>query len=154
MDTSVRSGVTVNVSVDQRNQDLIDNPGKYIHTPNTTVDEVAVPTAGYDPVNDTWEFAAGEIGDTKYYDWGGGAYRHGDDIKVFNAAGTGALNVPPQHHEDGNYGWDIAGTDFIAQGGSLDYNAGDVKLERVAWDGSFDPDAPPRVMPFTKQMTS
>lgn len=139
-DVEVMSGVIDTVSVAQRDQDLINNPGKYVHTPNTTIDEVGVPTPGYDPVPATWDFAPGE---TRYYDWGGGAYQNGDEIKVYNEFGFGASNTPPRHHENGNYGWNIDGTDFIAQGGSLDYNQGDVILERVEWDGSFDPDSPP-----------
>ena len=48
-----------------------------------------------------------------------------------------------RHGQDGTYTWNIAGTDFLAKGGSLDYKANDTELEYVAWDGSFDPDNPP-----------
>ena len=51
------------------------------------------------------------------------------------------MSTSIKHHEDGNYGWNIDGTNFDPD--DLDYSAGEIKLEQVAWvdsnsDGTSD----------------
>ena len=75
-----------------------------------------------------------------FYAWGGGAYDAGDT--VLDPTGNDTTRAR-RHGQDGTYTWNIAGTDFLAKGGSLDYKKNDTELEYVAWDGSFDPDNPP-----------
>ena len=105
----------------------------------TLTSDVELPD--YDPVLDRHEFTPAEqaANETKYYTWGGGAYQHNSII--FEQDDGGPLSTSIKHHEDGNYGWNIDGTNFDPD--DLDYSAGEIKLEQVAWvdsdsDGTSD----------------
>ena len=56
-------------------------------------------------------------------------------------AGSTVYRTNNRHDADGAYTFDVSGTNFNPVG--LNYNAGDVRLEFVAWADQFDPDNPP-----------
>lgn len=119
-DVARMSGVREqNISIPVRDADLTD---EYVYYENYTIDVQPNDLGGYTPIRSE------HVG-SGVYDWGGGAYSAGQDVKVFNALGLGAETTDRKHTEDGTYNWDIAGTNFT---GSLDYDAGDTVLEYVA----------------------
>ena len=56
-------------------------------------------------------------------------------------AGSSVYRTDVTHATDGAYTFDITGTDFNPA--DLNYSAGDVRLEFIAWADQFDPDNPP-----------
>ena len=56
-------------------------------------------------------------------------------------AGSTVYRTNNRHDANGTYTFDVSGTNFNPVG--LNYNAGDVRLEFVAWADQFDPDNPP-----------
>ena len=113
---------------------------QFIDTPRSNSTQ-RIEVAGYvapNPNNDKTIF--NKHTDDGFYAWGGGAYSKDDD--VLDPTGNDTTRAR-RHGQDGTYTWNIAGTDFLAKGGSLDFKKNDTELEYVAWDGSFDPDNPP-----------
>ena len=117
---------------------------QYIDTPKYGGTQ-RIEVAGYvapNPNNDITKYNRHAVGGS--YNWGGGKYDANDII--FDPTGNDTT-INRRHGADGTYTWNIAGTDFLAKGGSLDYKANQDELEYVAWDNSFDPDNPPLVTP-------
>ena len=157
VDNIASNGQTINPIVDPNvvvvpNDDTyVADPSRYVDSVNTTsIETVDVPTDGYDPVPDNWSFAPGEPA-TQYYAWGGGAYSDGQQIKIQDDAGAEETQI--RHTTSDTYAWTIDNTDFILRNGAdgLDYSAGDIALEQVAWvdtdgdgvsDDGVDKDAP------------
>ena len=113
---------------------------QYIDTPKYGGTQ-RIEVAGYvapNPNNDITKYNRHAVGGS--YNWGGGKY----DANAIVLDPTGnETTINKRHGADGTYNWNIAGTDFLAKGGSLDYKANQDELEYVAWDNSFDPDNPP-----------